>query len=65
LDEDESFQEVHEILIMTRNHKMVEKIEGFLKSDNNYFVVVGSGHVVGKEGIISLLREKGYAITQE
>jgi len=65
LDEDESFQEVYDELITKRNYKMSEKIEGFLTSDKNYFVVVGSGHLVGKEGIVSILRDKGYILTQE
>ena len=65
LDEDESLQEVYDELITKRNYKMSKKIEGFLKSDKDYFVVVGSGHLVGKEGIVSLLREKGYVLTQE
>lgn len=63
--EDPSLQKIYDALITKRNHKMSEKIEGFLKSDNNYFVVVGSGHVVGEDGIVSLLSKKGYVITQE
>mgnify|MGYP000356535991 CR=1 FL=1 len=65
LDEDPSFQAIYDELITQRNHKMSEKIEALLKSDKDYFVVVGSGHVVGKEGIVSLLRQKGYTLTQE
>lgn len=65
LDDDPGLQVVYDALITVRNHKMSEKIESFLKSDKDYFVVVGSGHVVGKEGIVSLLRQKGYSLSQE
>jgi hypothetical protein len=45
---------------------MVSKIEQMLKQDGtagkSYFVVVGSGHLIGKKGIVNALREKGYKI---
>jgi uncharacterized protein YbaP (TraB family) len=53
---------VYEKLITERNRNMVSKIEGYLKDDKPYFVIVGAGHVVGKEGIINLLKEKGYTV---
>jgi uncharacterized protein YbaP (TraB family) len=31
---------------------------------DTYFVVVGAGHLVGKEGIIELLKAKKYAVEQ-
>jgi uncharacterized protein len=65
LDDDPSLQAIYDALIIKRNHKMSEKIEGFLHKDQDCFVVVGSGHVVGKDGIVSLLRQKGYTLTQE
>ena len=43
---------------------MVDKIEGFLENDEIYFVVVGAGHLVGENGIINLLEEKGYITEQ-
>jgi hypothetical protein len=51
-------------LIDDRNTKMVSKIEGFLKTREIYFVVVGAGHLVGKKGIIDMLKEKGYLVQQ-
>jgi uncharacterized protein len=43
---------------------MVAKIEGFLKTGQTYFVVVGSGHLVGSKGIVNVLKEKGYMVQQ-
>jgi len=64
LDDDPSLIGIYDDLITKRNYKMTARVEGFLKTNENYFVVVGSGHVVGKEGIVSLLRKSGYKVTQ-
>lgn len=55
---------VYEKLIYERNRKMLSKIEEFLKTKENYFIVIGAGHLVGKKGIIRLLKEKGYSVEQ-
>lgn len=47
-----------------RNVKMLSKIQGYLKSDGTYFVVAGAGHMVGKKGIVQLLRDKGHKVEQ-
>jgi len=62
LDEDPSLQEVYDELITKRNYKMTDKIEGFLKTEKDYFVVVGSGHVIGREGIVELLKARGFKV---
>ncbi|TAL69493.1 MAG: TraB/GumN family protein [Bacteroidetes bacterium] len=52
-------------LIKERNIKMADKIAGYLESNEKYFVVVGAGHIVGKTGILNLLKEKNkYKIEQ-
>jgi uncharacterized protein YbaP (TraB family) len=43
---------------------MADKIAGFLKSKDTYFVVVGAAHLAGKQGIIELLKGKGYKVEQ-
>ncbi len=55
---------VFEKLFYRRNREMTDKIAGFLKSGDTYFVVVGAAHLVGKRGIIELLKSKGYAVEQ-
>lgn len=47
-----------------RNLEMADKIAKFLKTDQTYFVVVGSGHIGGKNGLLSLIRKMGYAVQQ-
>jgi len=55
---------LYDKLFLERNIEMTAKIEGFLTADKKFFVVVGSGHLIGKEGIIEILKEKGYNIRQ-
>jgi uncharacterized protein YbaP (TraB family) len=43
---------------------MVSKIEDFLRAKEPYFVIVGAGHLVGNQGIIEILKEKGYLLEQ-
>jgi len=64
VEEDPSLKDMYDELITKRNYAMTEKIEGFLKTNKDYFVVVGSGHVIGEEGIVALLRGKGLRVTQ-
>ena len=53
-----------EKLIAERNKNWVKKIESFLKTNNNYLVVVGAAHLAGKQGVVELLKEKGYSVEQ-
>lgn len=53
-----------EKIFYQRNKTMVNKIEESLKTKWTYFIVVGAGHLVGKEGIIELLKQKGYSVSQ-
>lgn len=55
---------VYEKLLFERNRNMVSKMQGFLNAGGTYFVVVGAGHLVGKKGIIQILKDKGYRVEQ-
>lgn len=57
-------QQVYRRLFTERNFSMTSKIESILKNRGTYFIVVGAGHLVGKSGIINLLRQKGLAVQQ-
>lgn len=62
--EDEKVREFYNVFITERNAHMVKKIEEYINTDDKYFVVVGAGHVVGEDGIINQLEDKGYTITR-
>ena len=64
VSEDKRLSAILEKLIFERNRRMVVKIEDFLRAEETYFVIVGSGHLVGNQGILKLLGGKGYLIEQ-
>jgi len=51
-------------LIVNRNRAWVPKIESLIQGKDDALVVVGAGHLVGKQGVVALLKAKGYAIEQ-
>jgi uncharacterized protein len=51
-------------LLGQRNRRWIPKIEGYLKSGQVYFVIAGAGHMGGSDGVIALLRSRGYVIEQ-
>ncbi len=57
-----AFSEIYDKLFYDRNASMTRKIEAMLKQPGRYFVVVGSGHLVGDKGVVSALRERGYGV---
>jgi len=61
---DPSLAPILQKLFDERNVKMISKIDGYLNSGGSYFVIVGAGHLVGKKGIVELLRSKGYVVEQ-
>lgn len=47
-----------------RNPHMADRLEQCLHSTDSCFMVVGAAHVVGKEGIVHLMEERGYKVEQ-
>jgi uncharacterized protein YbaP (TraB family) len=58
------FPGIYQRLVAGRNRRMAAAIEGYLRGRGVTFVVVGSGHLGGPDGILSLLRAKGYQPVQ-
>lgn len=57
-----TFSAIYDSLIYQRNDQMMSKIDQMLKQQGSYFVVVGSGHLIGEKGIVNVLQEKGYDV---
>jgi len=36
-----------------------------LAEPENIFIVVGAGHLVGPQGVVALLKQKGYKVKQK
>ncbi len=62
LTEYPAFAAIYDSLFYKRNQQMLSKIEGMLKQQGSYFVVVGSGHLIGDKGVVEQLRKKGYKV---
>lgn len=63
----ESFRKypaIYRHLIANRNENWVSQIESFLKRRDNYMVVVGVLHLIGEDGLVKVLRRKGYIVDQ-
>jgi uncharacterized protein len=64
LSEAPQLRPIFDKLFYKRNREMGGRIESFLQGKETVCVVVGAAHLVGKEGIIELLRGKGYSVEQ-
>lgn len=53
-------------LIFDRNRRWISQLTALLEtSDENYLVAVGALHLVGDNGVVSLLRKAGYKVTRD
>jgi len=64
IDENPEYRPFYDKIIDERNLQMVEKIEDYLEDDDVYFVIVGAAHLLGENGIVNLLIERGYSVSQ-
>ena len=58
------FPVLYKRLLTDRNQTWAGKLEGILKGDQNVMIVVGAAHLVGKDGVVEMLRKKGFKVTQ-
>ena len=60
----EDFPSIYERLVGRRNRQWVERIDALLESGKIHAVIVGVGHMPGREGLVELLSKKGYTVEQ-
>ncbi len=53
---------VYDVFVKNRNIKMAHKIDQLLKENKKLFIVVGSLHIVGEDGLVRLLANRGYQV---
>lgn len=58
------FPELKEQILDRRNRNWLPQIEQLLKQDEDVLLVVGSAHLVGAQGVIELLKGRGYRLEQ-
>ncbi len=57
--------ELYKRLLLERNTNWVPHVEACLKEKAGCFIVVGAAHLVGPDGLPTLLAKKGYKVTQQ
>jgi uncharacterized protein YbaP (TraB family) len=56
--------QIYERLLLERNRNWLPKVEALFSRPKPAFVIVGAAHLVGADGLLQMLRSKGYAINQ-
>ena len=56
------FPKLYEKLLTDRNRNWIPRLEALMNSGKRTLVIVGVGHLVGEESVISLLKSRGYKI---
>jgi uncharacterized protein YbaP (TraB family) len=56
---------LYQRLLVERNRNWMPKIEALFARPRHALVVVGAAHLVGPDGLIALLRAKGYTVEQQ
>lgn len=52
--------ELKRVLLTDRNRRWVPRIADLIEHGRKPFVAVGAGHVIGEDGVVALLAERGY-----
>jgi len=58
------FPELYDRWFTSRNKRWLAEIKKFAGQNENIFIVVGAGHLVGRDGLVELLRKQNYKIHQ-
>ncbi|MBL1275830.1 MAG: TraB/GumN family protein [Ectothiorhodospiraceae bacterium] len=59
------FPGIYQQLLVSRNHNWLPKIEKMINDPGTELVLVGALHLVGDDGVLQLLRNKGYKLEQQ
>ncbi|HEY5756486.1 MAG TPA: TraB/GumN family protein [Steroidobacter sp.] len=60
----EQYPDLYRPLTVDRNRRWVSQVEALLDDREDYLVIVGTLHLVGKDSLIDLLEGKGHKIAQ-
>jgi uncharacterized protein YbaP (TraB family) len=56
---------IYKRLVTDRNQNWLPRLEELAKGKENAIVIVGAGHLVGTNGVVELLRRKGFKVVQQ
>jgi uncharacterized protein len=60
----DDFPDLYRTLTTERNRRWMDTLVPLLNGTQDYLVVVGALHLVGKDGLVALLRERGFSVEQ-
>jgi len=58
----QAMPKLYKELLTDRNKKWLPRIETYRKTNQKRFILVGAGHLVGPDGILEILRQRGYKV---
>jgi uncharacterized protein YbaP (TraB family) len=64
IKEMKNYPQLYKSIIIDRNNKWMTKITDYLNGSTNTMVIVGAAHLVGPDGLVNLMRKKGYKVTK-
>jgi uncharacterized protein YbaP (TraB family) len=56
--------QMYQRLLVERNKNWLPKIEALFAARGRALVVVGAAHLVGPDGVLAMLKAKGYTVEQ-
>ncbi|MDF2182786.1 TraB/GumN family protein [Neptuniibacter sp. CAU 1671] len=63
-DMQETYPAVYQSLLVDRNRAWLPQLEALLKTEAVEMVLVGAAHLVGPDGLLKALQDKGYQVEQ-
>ena len=57
--------EIYDRLLVERNRNWLPQVDACLQENAGCFIVVGAAHLVGRDGLPTLLEKRGYRVTQQ
>jgi len=62
--EDKGNRTLFNKVFIERNHNMAGAVKSYLSNPQTVFFLVGAGHMIGKGGIVDILRRDGYKVVR-
>jgi uncharacterized protein YbaP (TraB family) len=56
--------EIYRALVADRNRRWMTRLNSMLTERQDYLVIVGAMHLVGKDGVVELLKQRGFKVEQ-
>ena len=60
----EQYPDLYRPLTTERNRRWLDQVEELLDDREDYLVIVGTLHLVGKDSLIDLLENRGHKVSQ-